>query len=93
MTAIKSLLKRLDKLEAQPNAEPDIVELVLSSLEDEDLELLHEHATLRETGFNEDQIAIMMGDRYKRFQKAVTHFQDGYEAVLSAFRQEGKRVN
>lgn len=89
MIAIAALQKRLDRLEDRPSTEPDIVELVLASLSDIDLELLHEHATLRETGFDEDQIAVMMADRYKQFQKAVTHFQEGYETVLDAFKQKG----
>jgi hypothetical protein len=59
-----------------------------SSLEYIDLELLQEHATLRETGFNEDQIVITMEDRHKHFQKAVARFQEGNETVLGAFRQD-----
>lgn len=84
MTAIKTLLKRLDRLEDSPTVEPDIVELVLASLSDIDLELLHEHATLRESGFDEDQIAVMMGDRYERFQKAKAYFQKAYQEIRSS---------
>lgn len=55
MIAITALQKRLDKLEGRPTTEPDIVELVLMALYDNDLMLLQELASLREAGFDEEQ--------------------------------------
>jgi hypothetical protein len=51
MIAIKSLQKRLDKLEECSTTEPDMVEIVLAALEDVDLELLQELSMLYESGF------------------------------------------
>ena len=42
MTAIKTLQKRMDRLEVPPTTEPNIVELALSTSLDADLELLQE---------------------------------------------------
>ena len=75
MTAIKALQKRLDRLEGRPINEPDIVEKVLETLSDDDLDLLHEHASLREAGFDEEQISVMMADRWSLFQHAVERFK------------------
>jgi hypothetical protein len=88
MIAIKTLQKRLDKLEERPTTEPDLVEMVLAALEDDDLELLHELSMLREPGFNEEQIASMMGDRYQEAQEALTHCKESYQVVLDALRQQ-----
>lgn len=88
MTAITALQKRLDRLEGRPTTEPDIVELVLKTLVYEDLELLQEFSSLRESGFDEAQIAIMMADRYKQAQKAVKHFEKTYQQIADALRQE-----
>ena len=82
MTAIKTLQKRLDKLEVRPTTEPDIVEFVLPTVTDEDLELLQELSILRESGFDEEQIAEMMKDRYQDAQEAIAHFQDEYQVAL-----------
>jgi hypothetical protein len=92
MISTAGLQKRLDILEQRPTTEPDIVELVLAALNDADLELLHEHTTLREAGFTEEQTASMMGERYKELQKAVTHFQECYQEAQSAERTRAKRV-
>jgi hypothetical protein len=75
MTAIKSLQKRLDKLEDRSSNEPNLVDMVLAALSDQDLELLHEHAILREKGFDEDQISCIMADRWSPFQQAVERFK------------------
>ena len=75
MTTISALQKRLDRLEGRPINEPDIVEKVLETLSDDDLELLHEHASLREAGFDEGQISVMMADRWPLFQQAVARFK------------------
>jgi hypothetical protein len=82
MTAIKALLKRLDRLEERPTAEPDTVELMLAALEDTDLELLHELSILRESGFDEEQTASMMGDRYQLARDAIGHFQEEYQEII-----------
>jgi hypothetical protein len=82
MIAIKTLQKRLDKLEEHPTTEPDLVEMVLASLEDADLLLLQELSILRESGFNEEQTASMMGDRYQEAQKAIMYFQEAYRVMI-----------
>jgi hypothetical protein len=92
MIAIKSLRKRLDKLEDRPTAEPDIAELVLASLEDADLLLLQELSILRESGFNEEQTAQMMGDRYQLAHRAIRHFQEVYQEVLAIKRGSRNHV-
>lgn len=74
MTTINALQKRLVRLEDRPINEPDIVEKVLDTLSDDDLELLHENASLREAGFDEEQIAFMMAERWPLFQRAVERF-------------------
>jgi hypothetical protein len=84
MIAIKTLQKRLDKLEEHPTTEPDLVEMVLAALKDADLELLQELSSLRESGFNEEQTASMMGDRYQKAQEAVVHFQEAYRVMIDA---------
>jgi hypothetical protein len=87
MIAIKTLQKRLDLLEERPTTEPDLVEIVLADLSDDDLELLHEHAVLRESGFNDEQAASMMGERWRSYQEATAHFQEGYLQAIDAFRE------
>jgi predicted nucleic acid-binding Zn-ribbon protein len=82
MIAIKTLQKRLDKLEERPTTEPDLVETVLAALEDADLELLQELSSLRESGFNEEQTVSMMGDRYHKAQEALTRCKENYQKVL-----------
>jgi len=84
MTSTAGLQKRLDILEQRPTTEPDIVSMVLTTLNDVDLELLQEQAALREAGFTEEQTASMMGERYKRGQKAVAHFQEAYQLAEEA---------
>ncbi len=75
MTTINALQKRLDRLEDRPIIEPDIVEKVLDTLSDGDLELLHEYASLWEAGFDEEQISGIMVDRWSFFQNAVARFK------------------
>ncbi len=75
MIAIKTLQKRLDQLEDRPIARSDIIELVLQTLSDDDLELLHEHAALKEAGFDEEQISGIMVDRWSLFRLAVERFK------------------
>ena len=82
MTAITALRKRLDKLELRPTNEPDLVEKALAVLEDKDLELLQEHAVLRESGFDEEQAAQMMGERWLAYEVAATNFREGYQKTL-----------
>jgi len=85
MTAtIASLQKRLDKLDNTAK-DPDLIELAIAKLSDRDLELLHEHTALREAGFEEEQTAQMMGDRYHETQKAVAHFQKEYADAWKNF--------
>ena len=88
MIAVTALQKRLDKLEGRPTTEPDIVSLVLTTLEDTDLELLEELACLRESGFDEGQTEQMMADRHEKALKAVEHFQEAYQEVADALKKE-----
>jgi hypothetical protein len=90
MTAIKTLQKRLDLLEERPSTELDLVEIALADLSDADLELLHENAVLRESGFNNEQTASMMGERWRRYQEATAHFQESYQQAIDAFREQEK---
>ncbi|MFZ3147782.1 MAG: hypothetical protein WA137_01930 [Methanothrix sp.] len=84
MISTAGLQKRLDILESRPTTEPDLVSMVLTTLNDADLELLQEQAALREAGFDEEQTASMMGERYKRAQEAVTNFHKGYQEAEKA---------
>lgn len=79
---IASLQKRLDKLDNIAK-EPDLIELAIAKLSDRDLELLHEHMALRESGFDEGQTAQMMGDRYEDALEAAAHFH-AWAGALSA---------
>ena len=87
MTAIKTLQKCLDKLEVRPTTEPDIVEMVLPILKDTDLELLPEFSSLHESGFDEEQIAEMMKDRYHVAKKAVERFQAKYAEIAATIHE------
>jgi len=71
-------------LEVRPRKEPDIVEIVLTTLSDADLELLQEHAVHRESGFNEEQAASIMGERWATYEVAAVHFQEGYQQAIDA---------
>lgn len=75
MTTINGLQRRLVRLEDRPINEPDIVEKVLEALSDHDLDLLHEHASLQEAGFGEEQISCVMADRWPCFQRSVERFK------------------
>lgn len=88
MIAISTLTRRIERLEPVPDPQPDIVGAVLSSLSDAQIDLLHEMAVLRESGFDEEQTALMMGSRYRKSQKALGHFQKAYQEVVSASRKE-----
>jgi hypothetical protein len=57
--------------------------MVLAALEDADLLLLHEVSILHESGFNEEQIAQMMGDCYQLSLKAIENFQETYKEVIA----------
>lgn len=84
MTTIKQLQKRLDRL-ARPDPSPDLVELAIAALSDSDLNLLHEHALLREAGIGEKAIAESMGrDRYEEALLA----QERYLQHLWAFEEQ-----
>ena len=83
MTAIKTLQKRLDRLEVRPTTEPDIVEMVLTTLVDADLDLLQEVSCLRDAGFDEQRTATMMGDRWPQYLEAAARFQLEYASVSS----------
>jgi len=82
MISTAALQKRIDRLELRPATEPDLVEKALAALEDKDLELLQEHAILRESGFNEEQAAQMMGERWLAYEVAATNFREGYQKTL-----------
>ena len=75
MTAIKTLERRLCRLEYSSMNAPDIIDSVLHATSDEDVRLLREHASLQEAGFDEEQIKIKMSDRWLLFQKAVAKFK------------------
>ena len=89
MTAIKTLQKRLDLLEERPSTEPDLVEIALAALSDSDLELLHEHAVLRESGFNNEQTASMMGERWQLYLQAKDKLLEEYSRLTK--RSESKK--
>ena len=91
MIAIKTLQKRLDKLEERPTTEPDIVEMALAASSDQDLELLHEHAILHEAGFDQEQISRMMADRWSLFQQAIERFKQAAIELESDYKQNIKR--
>jgi hypothetical protein len=57
-------------------AEPDLIELAIAALSDRDLDLLYEHTSLREAGFDEEQTATMMDKRYQKAQKAAERFSE-----------------
>ena len=81
MIAIATLTRRIERLEPVPDPQPDIVDIVLGSLKDSDLDLMHEMSILRETGFDDSQIALMMADRHKKAMKVVEVFQERYAAI------------
>lgn len=82
MIGIETLQKRLERLlDPRQDREPDIAGQVLGSLKESDLDLLHEMSILRETGFDEEQTALMMADRHKKAQKAIETFQERYAAI------------
>ncbi len=87
MTAIKTLQKRIDRLEEQPTTEPDIVESVLADLSGCRSGTFAGVFDSTESGFDEEQIAEMMKDRYRRAKKAVECFQAKY-AEIAAMRQK-----
>ncbi len=92
MTAtITSLLKRLDKLDYTAK-EPDLIELAIAKLSDKDLELLHEHTALREAGFDEEQTAQMMGDRYADALEAAAHFQKKYADTMDKIKMKTRKL-
>ncbi len=75
-------------MEGRPSTEPDFAEMVLKILSDADLELLQELEALRESGFDEEQAASMMGDRYQLAQDAVEHFRKAYQELADSLRLE-----
>lgn len=91
MTAIKALQKRLDRLEDRPTNEPDLVEMVLEALSDDDLDLLQEQASLRDAGFDDEQISVMMAERWSLFQQAVERFKQVTIELESDYKQNIER--
>ena len=81
MIAIATLTRRIERLEPVPDPQRDIIDLVLGSLNDSDLDLLHEMTILRETGFDDSQIALMMAERHKKAMQAVEVFQERYATI------------
>ncbi|MCJ7445283.1 MAG: hypothetical protein MUO26_12300 [Methanotrichaceae archaeon] len=89
IAGLRDLEKRLEKLEpsvSQATVSPDskIVELVISKLNDKELEILHEMSYLRESGFSGDQVREMIGDRCPQAQRAIKRFQNLYAEVVRA---------
>jgi len=84
--AIAALTRRLERLEPIPEPQPDIIGMVLGSLNDSDLGLLHEMSYLRETGFDEVQTAVMMADRHEEAMKAVSVFKERYAVIAESRR-------
>jgi len=76
-------------LEGRPTTEPDIVEMVLTALEDADLDLLQEASCLREAGFDEQQTVAMMGYRWSQYLQAAARFQAEYVRIVG---EPGKRT-
>lgn len=90
MIAITALCRRLDKLEDRPTTEPDLVEMVLAALEDEDLEVLLEASELNAAGYTAEEISSMMGERWLTYEVAAVHFQEGYQKAVDALSSKGK---
>jgi hypothetical protein len=90
--ALAALSRRLEWLEGRRPAggEEIIVNAVLGSLSDSDIELLEEHAVLRETGYDEDTVAVFMEEKYSRFQKAVEVFKERHQAILDEQKPKPK---
>jgi hypothetical protein len=82
MTAITALQKRLDRLEERPSTEPDLVEIVLATLDDADLEVLQEASELNAAGYNAAEISSMMGERWLAYEVAAAHFREVYQKTL-----------
>jgi hypothetical protein len=84
MTAITALQKRLDRLEKRPSTEPAIIEIVLATLDDADLEVLQEASELNAAGYNAAEISSMMGERWPAYEVAAAHFKEGYQRAIDA---------
>ena len=74
----------------RPSTKPDLVEIVLAALKDADLEVLQEASELN--AYNAEEISSMMGERWPRYQEAVTHFHECYAQLAKASESERKRA-
>lgn len=83
MIAIKTLQRRLSLLEQRhhPIDDPGI-ESALAMLSDADLEVMQEASELNEAGYTEEEIPLMMAERWPRYLEAAAHFQEAYQKAL-----------
>lgn len=89
MISITALQKRVSLLEGR-SSEPDLVEMVLATLGDEDLEVLQEASELNAAGYTAKEISSMMGERWLTYEVAAAHFQEGYQKAVDALSSKGK---
>lgn len=85
MTAIKTLRKRLDRLEGhRPDQGQDYEMMALEALSDEELDILQEGRALHSCGHTEAEIEVMMGaEKWKLFQEAVGRYQAVYAQLIT----------
>lgn len=89
MIAIKTLQKRLSLLEQRHHPSDDpYIERALAMLSDADLEVMQEASELNEAGYAIDEIPLMMGERWSRYQEAAAHFQEAYQEAVDAPKRE-----
>ncbi len=86
MTDIRSLQKRLDRLEGRGPV-PDFELMALEALRDDDLDLLQEANTLYRCGHSESEIAAMMGERHPQLEAAKAHYQKAFERLIEQANQ------
>lgn len=57
----------------------------LGKMADSELDLFEEAIKIRECGHTEEQIATMMGERWKPFQEAAVHFEDEHQELVKEY--------
>lgn len=83
MTSIPALERRLDRLEKRMSDGPDIVGMALSTVSDEDLDVLQQASELNECGYTKAEIAVMMGERWPLYQEAAARFQEAAARIVA----------
>lgn len=56
--------------------------LALKSMSPDEIEVLREHTTLSDAGFNDEEIEGMMKEGYEIFQRAASHLQETYWELM-----------